>query len=99
MADYEARALIVKALKSMQASLQYGEEVTSVLQANPIWKQFESQRHDLFIKNESTLGALTQVAPGVAGYLTAQAKPAPTMPPPMEDPNSSQNLNNTNPLL
>lgn len=100
-ADYEARALIVKALKSMQNSLQYGEEVSAVLRANPIWKEFEAQRHDLFIKNESTLGALTQVAPGVAGYLTAQSKPAPMQPPPMEDPgasSSNSNINN-NPLL
>ncbi len=85
--NMESRALIVKALKSMTASLAHGERVSAILRANPVWKQFEAQRHDLFIKNDVAVGAIT-AAPGVAGYLTSQAKPAPTAPPPM-DPNNS----------
>ncbi len=79
----EHRALIVKALKSMTASLAHGEKVQSILRASSVWKQFEAQRHDLFIKNEGAVGAIT-AAPGVAGYLTSTVKPAPTAPPPMD---------------
>ncbi len=49
-----------------------------------MWKQFEAQRHDLFIKNEGAVAGAIAAAPGVAGYLTSTAKPAPMAPPPMD---------------
>ena len=103
--DPETRALIVKALKSMEASLTHGERVAAILKANPIWAQYAQQRHDLFIKSDSGVaGALTnQAPPGVAGYLTSStaskaAASAPSLPPPID----SENLHNpvdNNPLL
>ena len=100
-ADMEQRALIVKALKSMTASLAHGERVQAILKASPVWKQFEAQRHDLFIKNEGAVAAIT-AAPGVAGYLTSTAKPTPMAPPPMEAPPGGAGAGpgaNSNPLL
>jgi hypothetical protein len=41
---------VVNALKSLERSLVYGEEVTRLLQASPVWSQYEQQRHDLFIQ-------------------------------------------------
>ena len=99
LTNQESRAFIVKALKSMQCSLQYGDQVSAQLNANPVWKQFEAQKHDLFISNESTAGYLT-ANPGVAGYLTSVSKPVPTVPPPMEDSAKvAQNSTMGNPLL
>jgi hypothetical protein len=98
--DNSARALIVHALKSMQDSLQHGEQVSAILRSNPVWRQYEAQRHDLFIKNDSGMGALTnQMAPGVAGYLTSTAKPAPMQPPPLEAAEENGGGVNNNPLL
>jgi hypothetical protein len=41
---------VVNALKALQRSLVYGEEVSRLLQASPVWAQYEQQRHDLFIQ-------------------------------------------------
>jgi hypothetical protein len=41
---------VVNALKALQRSLVYGEEVSRLLQASPVWSQYEQQRHDLFIQ-------------------------------------------------
>ena len=95
--DYEKRALIVKALKAMEASLAHGEKVTALLRASPVWKQFEAQKHDLFIKSDTAAAAaLTAAPPGVAGYLTATAAAqrqtqAPGAPPPMMDEEPAHN--------
>ena len=51
---------VVKALKAMQRSLVYGDQVTQLLNASPVWKDYEKQKHDLFLDNEKPL-ALTQV--------------------------------------
>ena len=52
---------VVNALKSMQRSLVYGDQVTALLAASSTWSQYESQKHDLFIEDKP-----------VAGYLTSQ---------------------------
>jgi len=80
------KALIVKALKAMTHSLLHGEEVTSILKANPVWQQYEQQKHDLFLPDRPNNPALT-AAPGVAGYLTSSSmrQTVPNVPPPMTD--------------
>ncbi|XP_013923459.1 PREDICTED: dnaJ homolog subfamily C member 13 [Thamnophis sirtalis] len=71
------KAQIVKALKSMTRSLQYGEQVNEILSQSSIWSAFKDQKHDLFISETQTAGYIT--GPGVAGYLTA-GRPSPVMP-------------------
>uniref|UniRef100_A0A2D4PC99 DnaJ homologue subfamily C GRV2/DNAJC13 N-terminal domain-containing protein n=7 Tax=Micrurus TaxID=8634 RepID=A0A2D4PC99_MICSU len=78
------KAQIVKALKSMSRSLQYGEQVNEILSQSSIWSAFKDQKHDLFISETQTAGYLT--GPGVAGYLTA-GRPSsvmPNVPPPVD---------------
>ena len=89
------KALIVKALKAMTHSLLHGEEVSSVLKTNPIWQQYEQQKHDLFLPERPNAGYLTS-APGVAGYLTSSSmrKTVPDVPPPMDN-NMSNNGNDS----
>ncbi len=48
---------VVNALKALQRSLVYGEEVSRLLQASPVWAQYEQQRHDLFIQVSHTENA------------------------------------------
>jgi DnaJ family protein C protein 13 len=45
---------VVNALKALQRSLVYGEDVSRLLQASPVWAQYEQQRHDLFIQVSHT---------------------------------------------
>ncbi|CAH1789259.1 unnamed protein product [Owenia fusiformis] len=80
------KAQIVKALKAMQTSLQYGEQVSGILEKSPVWKEYKDQRHDLFISDTNIAGYLT--GPGVAGYLTAGSSKSgamPDRPPPVVD--------------
>ncbi|XP_029442930.1 LOW QUALITY PROTEIN: dnaJ homolog subfamily C member 13 [Rhinatrema bivittatum] len=63
------KAQIVKALKSMTRSLQFGEQINEILSRSSVWSAFKDQKHDLFISDSTTAGYLT--GPGVAGYLTA----------------------------
>jgi DnaJ family protein C protein 13 len=90
--------LIVKALKAMTHSLLHGEEVSAQLKANPVWQQYEQQKHDLFLPDRPNAGYLT-AGPGVAGYLTSTSmrKTVPNVPPPMD--NNSNNGNNGNDSL
>ena len=90
------KALIVKALKAMTHSLLHGEEVSSLLKANPVWQQYEQQKHDLFLPDRPNAGYLT-AAPGVAGYLTSSSmrKTVPNIPPPMNDSNNANNGNDS----
>ncbi|CDQ61738.1 unnamed protein product [Oncorhynchus mykiss] len=76
------KAQIVKALKSMTRSLQYGEQVNEILARSTVWSAFKDQKHDLFISESQTAGYLT--GPGVAGYLTAGTGSTvlPSVPPP-----------------
>ena len=91
------KALIVKAVKAMQCSLVFGDEITGILKQSSVWTQYAQQKHDLFLTDRQNAGYLTS-NPGVAGYLTSSAqKSAPVLPPPMETNNSS--INNNNPLL
>ncbi|XP_053322304.1 dnaJ homolog subfamily C member 13 [Spea bombifrons] len=78
------KAQIVKALKSMTHSLQYGEQVNEILSRSSVWSAFKDQKHDLFISESQTAGYLT--GPGVAGYLTAGSSSTvlPSVPPPVD---------------
>uniref|UniRef100_A0A3Q1H7F9 J domain-containing protein n=1 Tax=Anabas testudineus TaxID=64144 RepID=A0A3Q1H7F9_ANATE len=79
------KAQIVKALKSMTRSLQYGEQVNEILAKSSVWSAFKDQKHDLFISESQTAGYLT--GPGVAGYLTAGTGTTvmPSVPPPVDN--------------
>ncbi|XP_056440183.1 dnaJ homolog subfamily C member 13-like [Gadus chalcogrammus] len=79
------KAQIVKALKSMSRSLQYGEQVNEILARSSVWSAFKDQKHDLFISESQTAGYLT--GPGVAGYLTAGTGTTvmPSVPPPVDN--------------
>ncbi|XP_064598102.1 dnaJ homolog subfamily C member 13-like isoform X2 [Liolophura sinensis] len=80
------KAQLVKALKAMQRSLQFGEQVTSMLDKSTVWKEYRDQKHDLFITDSNISGYLTgPTGPGVAGYLTAGTRTAmPDAPPPID---------------
>lgn len=76
------KAQIVKAIKAMQQSLKYGEEISEILSKFPVWKEYKDQKHDLFLSDRPISGYLT--GPGVAGYLTASPTSSmPNVPPPM----------------
>ncbi|XP_039609400.1 dnaJ homolog subfamily C member 13 isoform X3 [Polypterus senegalus] len=79
------KAQIVKALKSMTRSLQYGEQVNEILSRSNVWSAFKDQKHDLFISESQTAGYLT--GPGIAGYLTAGTPSTvmPSIPPPVDN--------------
>ncbi|KAI4878723.1 hypothetical protein NFI96_021841, partial [Prochilodus magdalenae] len=79
------KAQIVKALKSMTRSLQFGEQVNEILSRSTVWSAFKDQKHDLFISESQTAGYLT--GPGVAGYLTAGTGTTvmPSVPPPVDN--------------
>ncbi|XP_059584765.1 dnaJ homolog subfamily C member 13 isoform X1 [Alligator mississippiensis] len=78
------KAQIVKTLKSMTRSLQYGEQVNEILSRSSVWSAFKDQKHDLFISETQTAGYLA--GPGVAGYLTAgtTSPVIPSVPPPVD---------------
>ncbi|XP_046552991.1 dnaJ homolog subfamily C member 13-like [Haliotis rubra] len=80
------KAQIVKALKAMQRSLLYGEQITGILEKSAVWKDYKDQRHDLFITDSNISGYLTgPTGPSVAGYLTAGTKMTmPDAPPPLD---------------
>lgn len=80
------KAQIVKALKAMQRSLQYGEQINAILDASPVWRDYKDQRHDLFISDTQIAGYLTgPTGPNVAGYLTAGTRiTMPDKPPPLD---------------
>uniref|UniRef100_A0A2I3HZT1 DnaJ heat shock protein family (Hsp40) member C13 n=1 Tax=Nomascus leucogenys TaxID=61853 RepID=A0A2I3HZT1_NOMLE len=48
------KAQIVKALKAMTRSLQYGEQVNEILCRSSVWSAFKDQKHDLFISESQT---------------------------------------------
>ncbi|KAI1902089.1 hypothetical protein AGOR_G00041120 [Albula goreensis] len=56
------KAQIVKALKSMTRSLQYGEQVNEILSRSTVWNAFKDQKHDLFIYESQAAGYLTGVS-------------------------------------
>ncbi|XP_058231751.1 dnaJ homolog subfamily C member 13-like isoform X4 [Hemibagrus wyckioides] len=79
------KAQIVKALKSMTRSLQFGEQVNEILSRSTVWSAFKDQKHDLFISESQTAGFLS--GPAVAGYLTAGtgATVLSSVPPPVDN--------------
>ncbi|ESP01912.1 hypothetical protein LOTGIDRAFT_172288, partial [Lottia gigantea] len=80
------KAQIVKAIKAMQRSLLYAEQISEILDGSTVWKDYKDQRHDLFISNTNISGYLTgPTGPGVAGYLTAGTRSnLPDAPPPLD---------------
>jgi len=86
------KAQVVNALKAMQRSLVYGDQVSQLLSGSPIWSQYEQQRHDLFIEDRKPLQLTSQ--PTTAGYLTMSRSAMPSVPPPIEgnDQDNSDNL-------
>uniref|UniRef100_A0A8C7D126 DnaJ heat shock protein family (Hsp40) member C13 n=1 Tax=Oncorhynchus kisutch TaxID=8019 RepID=A0A8C7D126_ONCKI len=70
------KAQIVKALKSMTRSLQYGEQVNEILARSTVWSAFKDQKHDLFISESQTAGYLT----GRNGFCTHYVMPSPMSP-------------------
>ena len=84
---------VVNALKAMQRSLVYGDQVSGLLSGSTIWSQYESQKHDLFIEDKPVAGYLTS-QPATAGYLTMNRQAMPSVPPPIEtnDNNDNDNL-------
>ncbi|XP_067952104.1 dnaJ homolog subfamily C member 13-like [Watersipora subatra] len=74
------KAQIVKALKAMLLSLEFGERVRSILEESTVWNEYKDQRHDLFISSAPIAGYLTGGAPNVAGYLTSSSNSSNVMP-------------------
>lgn len=55
----QVKAQIVAALKAMNSNLQYGDQVSHLLNSNPIWAEYRDQKHDLFITDSNVRGYLT----------------------------------------
>lgn len=55
----KVKAQIVAALKAMTSNLQYGDQVSHLLNSNPIWAEYRDQKHDLFITDSNVRGYLT----------------------------------------
>jgi len=77
------KAQVVNALKALERSLVYGEEVTKLLKTSNVWSQYEAQKHDLFIEDRPTLALASQ--PTTAGYLTMSQQAMPSVPPPIDN--------------
>ncbi|OAF70112.1 DnaJ subfamily C member 13 [Intoshia linei] len=60
------KANLVKALKSLAASYQYGTEINEILNSSRVWKEYCEQLHDLFL-NDSNRAQLE--GPQIAGYI------------------------------
>ncbi len=55
----QVKAQIVSALKAMTHNLNYGDQVSHILNSNPIWAEYRDQKHDLFITDSNVRGYLT----------------------------------------
>ncbi|XP_023328115.1 dnaJ homolog subfamily C member 13 [Eurytemora carolleeae] len=82
------KAQVVNALKSLQRSLVYGDEVSKLLNSTQVWSQYEAQKHDLFIEDRPTMAISSQ--PATAGYLTMARHAMPSVPPPIENDDSDR---------
>ncbi|XP_052814797.1 dnaJ homolog subfamily C member 13-like isoform X2 [Mya arenaria] len=86
------KAQIVKAIKAMQRSLLYAEQIDTILNASHTWREYKDQKHDLFISDTPIAGYLTgstytpgPSGPSVAGYLTSGSHSVmPDKPPPVD---------------
>lgn len=45
----------------MTHNLNYGDQVSHILNSNPIWAEYKDQNHDLFITSSNTRGYLTGI--------------------------------------
>lgn len=43
----------------MTNNLNYGDQVSHILNLNPIWAEYRDQKHDLFITDTNVRGYLT----------------------------------------
>lgn len=43
----------------MTHNLNYGDQVSHILNSNPIWAEYRDQKHDLFITDSNVRGYLT----------------------------------------
>lgn len=59
MCFLKVKAQIVSALKAMTHNLNYGDQVSHILNSNPIWAEYKDQKHDLFITSSNARGYLT----------------------------------------
>ena len=71
----EAKARTVAALQHATADATHGPRLRDVLDANPVWANYRSQRHDLFLPGQQVAGLLTAGGPagatgGSIGLLT-----------------------------
>ncbi|KAI3379512.1 hypothetical protein SNEBB_010043 [Seison nebaliae] len=66
------KAQIVKILKSMTRSMQFGDRISQQLDQSTVWAQYKDQKHDLFIEDKSSTLAITggDSSTNTAGYLT-----------------------------
>uniref|UniRef100_A0A8B9HJM2 J domain-containing protein n=1 Tax=Astyanax mexicanus TaxID=7994 RepID=A0A8B9HJM2_ASTMX len=71
------KAQIVKALKSMTRSLQYGEQVNEILSRSTVWSAFKDQKHDLFISESQTAGYLTGMKCFIYVWAISHVLPSP----------------------
>lgn len=55
----QIKAQIVSALKAMTHNLNFGDQVSHILNSNPIWAEYRDQKHDLFITDTNVRGYLT----------------------------------------
>lgn len=49
----------MNALKAMTHNLTYGDQVSHILNSNPVWAEYRDQKHDLFITDTNVRGYLT----------------------------------------
>jgi len=63
----EAKARIVSALQAALKDTMHGDRLGAVLDANPVWANYRSQRHDLFLPGQQVAGLLTAGGPTGAG--------------------------------
>jgi len=90
-----AKAEIVDALKCCCRDPQHGDRISELLRKSPVWKQYQDQRHDLFLPTSTQTQAITGPTAGhsaVAGYLTdAMFEPPPSrLAPPPTPPSKKQ---------
>jgi len=67
--EAENRARIVTALKNAAEDAVHGQTVSDELDKNPIWAMYKTQRHDLFLPSQQSVGLLTGPGTGPSGSI------------------------------
>jgi len=67
--EAENRARIVTALKNAADDAVHGQAVSDELDKNPIWAMYKTQRHDLFLPSQQTVGLLAGPGSGPSGSI------------------------------